>query len=360
MDSASRFRVIEVAGWGLDTVASFQYYPKWVCDNSDPTKIFATCRYILDEKPIFTVDGDRTVVEPSALYGTGEKVWVNIKKHNEQLQTFRRNREHKDIFEINELNDYLSSIIKNITPVYDSVLLASRPTGDSNRLRISIHSPVTLGVYDSSGNFTGKVCPTDSDFCYAKEEIPNSSYLEFGEGKYLNLPEENMQRVVLQGTDTGTFTYESEKVLPDDTSVTTRFIDIPVTSQTTAEIVTNPNNQTQELKLDTNGDKISDITIQPSNIFDPISYLQVMRKTIEGLDITKARKNGFLNRIDNTIKAIQKGKIDKTKLKVDRFTSILDKRIDRKDPKKPRPHMLTKTDAEQLLLMLDTLLNNLN
>jgi hypothetical protein len=67
-----------------------------------------------------------------------------------------------------------------------------------------------------------------------------------------------------------------------------------------------------------------------------------------------------LNRIDATIKAIQKGKINRAKLKLERFEGVLNIIIDRKDSKKTRPHKITKVEAEQLLIMLDTLLNNLN
>ena len=40
-------RVIEIAGWGQDTLASFEYYPKSVCSG-------LSCHFVLDEKPDFT------------------------------------------------------------------------------------------------------------------------------------------------------------------------------------------------------------------------------------------------------------------------------------------------------------------
>lgn len=358
-------RVIEVAGWGLDTVASFEYYSDRQCG---PMGLNGSieCDYFLDERPRFTIDGDKTVVVPSAQYMSSttsniEKYWVDIEKHNSELFLgVRRNREHKDILEVNSLNNMIKSVIQKTDIVFDTILKNTEPIDSKNRFRLSVHSPVTLGAYDPLGNFTGKVCPTGYDFCYVRDEIPNSSYLEFGEGKYLNLPEENMKKVVLEGTDIGTFTYESEKVTPGGDSVVVRFVDIPVTSQTTIEVSTNPVTQNMDMKIDTNSDGVIDITIQPNETFDPVTYLQVMRKTVENLDIIKARRNSFLNRIDATIKAIQKGKISKAKLKIERFENVLDKIISKKDPKKIKPHRLTKTEAEQLLLMLDTLLNNLN
>ena len=224
-------------------------------------------------------------------------------------------------------------------------------TVTKNRNKISVHSPVTLEAYDSFENFTGKICSENSDFCQIVENIPNSSYMEFGEGKYLNADEENINKVILRGTDIGIFTYESEIVLPTGESTKIVFTDIPITSQTTAEISINPNTQTQELKLDVDSDGTMDITIQPNNQFDPIVYLQVMRKTIENSDITESRKNGFINRIDATIKEIQKGKIDKAKLKTEKFMHVLGTIIDKKEPKKPKPHRLSGAETEQLLII---------
>lgn len=357
----SSMRVIEVAGWGLDTVASFKYYPKYSCDRKG---FSAVCGYILDEHPRFTSDGDKTVVVPSAQYmnflGSAEKYWVDLPTHNKQLLLARRNRQHKDILEVDSLNNLIQSVIKKEEVIFDTVLKNVEPTTTSNRLRLSIHSPVTIDAYDKDGNHTGKVCPSDSEFCYAEENILNSSYFEFGEGVYINLPEDQMSQVKLQGTDIGTFTYDSEKVLPNGTSTTSSFVDIPVTAQTQAEITLNPSTQTPQLALDVTGDGITDFNLSPSTTFDSIMYLQIMKATIDSLDLTPAKIKSFDNRVDNIIKLIQKGKIDKAKLKADKFKSVLEKRLAKPDHKHPKPKKLTKTDAQLLLDMLNKLLDNLN
>ena len=376
-------KVVEVAGWGLDTLASFQYYPKWICDNTDTTKIFATCRYILDEKPIFTVDGDKTVVESSAHYMNGadaEKVWVNLPAHNRELNRLRRNREHKDILEVDQLNNFILSLIKKEEIVYNNVLTDTKPIDTSTHLRINIHSPVSIGAYDknTNPNFTGKVCSLISDFCYKQEDIPNSSYMEFGEGKYVNLPEDSLQKIVLQGTDIGTFTYESEKVLPTGEVTLTTFIDIAVTTQTKAEVTLNTTTQVPELALDVTGDGTIDFIIAPKVEFDPILFLQIMRKTIESFDISKQQKNTLIKRIDDTIKAIQKGKINKSKLKIEQFRKALtihpkENEKDRQERERKneqehekehgenkKPKQLAPSDVQILLTMLNQLLDNLN
>lgn len=348
-EAPASLKVFEVAGWGLDTVASFLYKPSDKCVS---TQGVGVCQRVLEEKPMFTADGDVTVVSPSAMFGVGEKVWVNIPAYNAGLT---KNRDHGSILEITEIDNFISSIIKKEIPVYGLVLATTKPTDDTNRLRISIHSPVTIGAYDKDENFTGKVCSLTSDFCYAQEDIPNSSYIEFGEGKYINMPEESVQKVILQGTDIGTFTYESAQILPDGQSATTTFMDIPVTAQTKAEVTLNAT-QIPELALDVNGDGSVDFNITPQTEFDPILFLQIMRKTVEGFDINKGQKQKIYSRIDDTIKVIQKGKIGKAKLKVEQFKKIFVAESDRKE----KPNHLTQTNIQMLITMLNQLLDNLN
>jgi len=350
-------RVIEVAGWGLDTIASFEYYP--ICENSSSLG----CTFILDERPRFTSDGDKTVVVPSAHYtsflGGAEKYWINLPRYN-RFFNFSVDRQHKDILEVDSLNNLIKSVLQKTDITFDDILRNSEPIDDSSRLRLSIHSPVTLDAYDSEGNHTGKICPQNSDFCYTEENIVNSSYLEFGEGKYINLPEDQMSKVTLQGTDIGTFTYESERVSPDGTSTTSSFIDIPVTTQTQAEITLNQDTGSPQLALDVTGDDIPDFAIVPNANFDPVTYLQIMKATIDSLDLPPSKIKTFDKRVDTIIKSIQKGKISKASLKAEKFKSFLEKRLRKTDSKKPHPQKISKSDAQLLLDMLNKLLDNIN
>ena len=84
-----------------------------------------------------------------------------------------------------------------------------------------------------------------------------------------------------------------------------------------------------------------------------------MKAIIDSLDLTQAQKNIFDKRVDNIIKSIQKGKIDKAKLKTDKFKSFLQKKLSKTDPKHPKPKKLSKTDAQLLLDMLNKLLDNI-
>ena len=323
-------KVIDIAGWGKETVGGITYTGK-------------------DIEPIFTMRGDHTVVSASVLYGQGEKYWLDLT--NSKLN-------HENIFEDSQLLDFINNII-NKQPLQFSIITTSEPQQLGNRLHFGVHSPVSIGVYDIQGNFTGKVCDDVTGSCVVEENIPGSSYYEFGEGKYVNLGEGNLQKAVLQGTGVGTFTFNSEVVSPNGQTNISSFVDIPVTTETQAEITLNQTTNIPELKLDVTGDGVVDFTLAPSVVFDPIAYLQIMKTTINSLDLTQAKKDALGKRIDNTIKLIQKGKIDKAKLKAEKFVTAMNKVLQKPDPKKPRPKNISKADAQVILDMLNGLLDNL-
>jgi pimeloyl-ACP methyl ester carboxylesterase len=357
-------RVIEMAGWGLDTVASFEYSPMLNdCSLQNPS---CPPTYTLDERPRFTADGDKTVVVPSAQYmsSTGnnnvEKYWINLLKVNIDKPNFDPVINHGNILEINSLLDFISSTIQKLSLDNSPYIKTTVPVDTGNRFRISIHSPVTLDAYDADGNHTGKICPQGSDFCYAEENISNSSYMEFGDGKYINLPEDKVHSVRLQGIDIGTFTYDSEQVLPDGTSTTSSFVYIPVTTQTEAEITLDPNTGTLQLALDVTGDGVTDFVLAPNSVFDPILYLQIMKVTIDSLDLNQGRIISFNNRVDHVIGLIQRGEINQAKLRVEKFKSVLEKKLSKRDKEHPNVKILSKADAQLLLDMLNKLLDNLS
>ncbi|MCX6702075.1 MAG: alpha/beta hydrolase [Candidatus Zambryskibacteria bacterium] len=329
MTIPSSIKVIEIAGWGKATIAGMTYTGN-------------------DLEPIYTYNGDKTVVSQSALYGQGDKYWLDLS---------RSKLEHKNITEDPDLLTFIQSIIENNSVT--TKIQNTQPIQNTTRLHLSVHSPITIGVTDISGNFTGKVCDTNGD-CYIQEDIPGSTYNEFGEGKYVTLAENDLQKVTMQGTDIGTFTFNFEKVMPDGTTQMQTFQDIPVTPQTKAEVIVNQSTHIPQITLDLTSDGITDFTIQPKADFDPILFLQILRKTIESFDANKGQKEKLYGRIDDTIKAIQKGKINKAKLKIEQFRKILAIHPKEKEKEKNESKKLTITDTQLLITMLNQLLDNLN
>jgi len=323
--------VVSVAGWGKSTVAGITYADS-------------------DIQPIFTIRGDQTVVIPSALYGQGSKYWLDLS--NSKLK-------HANILEDTQLLNFLGDIIEQKS-VTSSGLKNTEPTQVGNRLHLSVHSPVSIGVYDNQNNFTGKVCDTGTGQCAIQEDVPGSSYFEFGEGKYVSLGQDKVQKIKLQGTDIGTFTLNSEVIAPSGHLDVSSFVDIPVTTQTQGELIVNSQTNIPNLTLDVTGDGVIDFTLDPSSNFDPVMYLQIMKATVSSLDLSQVKISVFNKRIDAIIKSIQKGKIEKAKLRADKFKVVLEKKLTKADPRHPKIKKLSKTDAQLLLDMLNKLLDNLS
>ena len=116
-------KLIQIAGWGVPkTLSSTEYgtQRKTVCNG-------LSCQFwadYLDPDFKFTIDGDGTVVSPSALWMSGvERYWVDLGKYNKNhpfSTAFGFNSmEHKNILEISEVLDIVNSIIVN---KYDVVL----------------------------------------------------------------------------------------------------------------------------------------------------------------------------------------------------------------------------------------------
>ncbi len=282
----SAIRLIQIAGWGLDTIAGFQYTSIKPCKSI--TQEGCTGSYVLDEKPVFTFDGDKTVISPSAIAMDGENYWVNLLEHNRQLIiSLRRNRQHKDILEVNSLENLLSSIIKKQSPVLDLVLTNTKPVDNSNRLRLSVHSPITIEATDSYGAFTGKVCFQTLSSCYLREDIPNSGYYEFGEGKYINMVEDGAKNIKLKGTGTGTFTFNADEYSGESLIASTTFKDVPVNPNTIVTLeVQNTLGSLSSMHVDVNGDGMVDVNLVP--------------KLNEVVVFPKYRFDGFLQPINDT------------------------------------------------------------
>ena len=334
--------VSQVAGWGLDTLSGTKYTLGKDCGMNS-----AFCSTVIDAEPIFTSDGDNTVVTSSATAINTNTYYVNLPAHNAQLLSLRRNRGHADILEISELQQLLKNIIISTSTVaVPDLITTTKPLASAKQspsLHIGVHSPVSIDAYDRAGNHTGLVPNPDpnSDLQLVEENIPNSYYLNFGEGKYIGIPTEAGVALQLQGTGYGTFTL--------DVGATT-FTDIPVTPMTVAHI-NNSASTTPQLSLDVEGDGKDDYILQPNKSFDPILYLESLKQTVVAFNLKKSLEKDLLTKIDKVISLVKKGKIDKAETKIQKLIF----RAQKKKSKK-----IADADKEQFVTMLNQLLTNLN
>jgi hypothetical protein len=109
-EPASTTKVIQVAGWGIETISGIDYQLKRD-SYTLPHKSY---------KPRYVIDGDGTVVVPSALWMSTsspnvERWWVNLLRFNRNSIIF--GIKHKDILEISNLSNFIKSKITNSTYV---------------------------------------------------------------------------------------------------------------------------------------------------------------------------------------------------------------------------------------------------
>lgn len=244
-------KVIQVAGWGEETLSRIDY--KSYVD-------FWGSEY-LSYKPFHVVDGDGTVVVPSALWMSTispnvERWWVDLPSYD-TLTNFERI--HKDILEITNLRNFIKSKIEDsdfTDP--DNILVNNTSTliSSGSRLHYTLHSPLTLGVIDSEGRYTGQDPVTKK----IREEIPGINYKKIGDVQFISAPAELAYTVKMQGYQNGSFALDVEKQEGNNVSSFASFQGIPssVSTIATMDVVSNMEIADSELKIDQNGDGIID------------------------------------------------------------------------------------------------------
>ena len=268
-------RVITIAGWGNETLSSIEYTREQNGCAAQTVLGCASPTYSgqITYNPHIVIDGDGTVVESSAQWTSGAsttRYWVNLDTYNCQtpftclpqngpLSVFRT--AHANIFEVPQLNTLLSNLITNSSAGLPQYITATQPmyNGTEPRLHFVLHSPLTLGFIDSSGNYTGSTATT------SVSNIPGVDYERFGEVQWLSVPKSLAGKVIMRGTGTGTFALDIESVNGNTTLATTTFAAVPTATSTVATIIIDPNTsptQGATLSVDFNGDGTVDRTLQ--------------------------------------------------------------------------------------------------
>ena len=250
---ASTTRVIQVGGWGEETLAGINYK---TCQNQSspvPYKCF---------KPQFVIDGDGTVVVPSALWMSTsspnvERWWVDLGQYNKSRPTILKTK-HADILEISNLTEFVKSRVMNQN-FTDDIVVNSDSTlisGDT-RLHFTLHSPLTLGVTDALGRYTGQDPITNEII----EEIPNVDFRVIGGTQFLSIPSDMVGQVKLKGYENGVFALDIDKQQGNSVIESTSFQGIP--TSTTTVVTLNINNlvASSTMNIDSNGDGTVDLLL---------------------------------------------------------------------------------------------------
>ncbi len=277
----SGIQLYQIAGWGNETVGNISYRNGgfYHCLRYNPC---------LDEDLGIVVDGDGTVVTPSALTMSTSspnvsRYWVDLNQFNKDNRlTIPLGRDHADILEVGQLNDLIDGIIINSAaqlPQYISKEVPSHLI--QKRLRYFLHSPLSIEINDKNGNHLKLATSTR----ILENTIPGATYTEFGDIKYVSVPAEDLPTLRLEGESAGGFTLKIEEVEGNSILATTTFADIP--SATTTIATMNFSDGTiagaSPLSLDVNGDGTTVYSLTPKLdglvVFNPLT-VTVDNKTI--------------------------------------------------------------------------------
>jgi len=217
--------VFQVAGRGIDTVSSIEYFEGR--KGKKPVLLY---------KPAFRSDGDGTVVTESAwaLRDTDNvsKFWVDLKLAGRGLS---RNRSHADILEVDGLRNFILEVlsedphdIRHRAEVPSAATLLQKDM--QKKTRIIVYSPdVLVHAWDSQGNHTG----ISSSTGLIETNVPGSDYLEFGDVVSVVLPSTGSQ-VTISGSSTSTSTpaddgsisIDIDEVLGDEVATSSSYGDV--------------------------------------------------------------------------------------------------------------------------------------
>ena len=326
-------RVVQVAGWGIPTTKAVEY---------------KTSHGIPSYKTLFTVEGDKTVVYPSAISSVADEMYFfNMIDYNKALNS---NVQHRDLLNTNTLQGLIQSVIKKEDVANIDFLSTTKPliTNLDDQLIVSTHSPVILGAYDQLGNFTGIDLNQDlsADILSISENIPSSTFLYTSESQYIFLPKEGTYNFVYKGIGNGPTTVAVENFTADVATPVVSYTDIPTTSNTTATFtVQSATPEDAEIALDVNGDgTVDDIISADGTELSLNELLIIIKEKISTLSIKDKLKQNLLKRIFSLEKNIENKKQKNAKI-----LANLQKKISKQEIK------ISTVDATGITSLLDIL-----
>lgn len=196
-------KVYQIAGTGLTTQSGITYFTDKECTARDFLKLFKCTAYSdkLGFRPNDVIDGDDTVVSPSALAisdgnANVQRWWLNLKRYNEA----NVDRVHKDIFEVQDVTNFIKNTLEATTSSPYLYLTNTEPAlPDVDRLVFDLHSPLDLSVTTSNGGVISSSSVT----------VEGAIYKRFGEMQHISMPDTADKKTVsLLGEATGSFTLE--------------------------------------------------------------------------------------------------------------------------------------------------------
>lgn len=266
-EAPAGIEVHQIAGIGEDTLAGVTY--KTIKKCVDRSITFRCTRFedALSYTPNLVLDGDGTVVVPSALAMSDSKAkrwWVDLNDYNSLLE-LNRDRKHSDILEVDELRQFIfNNLLSYVDSEAPKYIHSTAPEIDGDKLMFTLHSPLSLSAVDEHGNVANANETT----------IPGANYQRFGEVQVITLPTGTNFTIILDGEEEGSFTLEMAELEDGEVVATSTLTGIPSSANTFATITFTGDSleDSGALEVDYNGDGLTDLTYTPKigkEIFTP-------------------------------------------------------------------------------------------
>jgi pimeloyl-ACP methyl ester carboxylesterase len=315
--------VFEIVGVGLPTLSSITYRSiteqkctvvgggAVLCVDEDDLKPFAN----------LTRWGDETVVAASAdgYGGDKEKLYLDLFSVSDDNANINEPIiRHYNLSELPELH----ALVKNILLTSDALstlpkFISTTPPSFSQELSVEvIDSPVRMLGKDTQGNETGVKVVGGKE--QVVQEIPGSSYFEFGDTKYLVLPANSERTVTLEGTAWGGYTLQTGTLTTDDQFVlTSRMVNASVTPTMWAEYTKNASGYTG-IKTDLDGDGQYELmTTMDGGVLATTSVFDRLRAVLDTTSLSSPHKKPLLllvGTMERMVKVKQQNKVTKKML----------------------------------------------
>jgi hypothetical protein len=251
-------RVYQIAGTGLPTPSQLTYFTDRACVNRT---FFLCTEYApkLGYRVVTTVDGDATVPVPSSLAlpesDNVERWWLDIASYNSDgiFGLSNNNREHKNLFEINEISIFINDLIQNHTVKEYNYISSSEPDiNDDERLIFQLHSPLDLSLETGSGQVVSS----------STNDIPGALYRRYGELQYISVPRTEDLELVLVGQGTGSFTLDIEEVADREVVERVTMSGLPVSTSTSVRMAVGTEDNIEELVLSVDYDGDGEVDVE--------------------------------------------------------------------------------------------------
>ena len=334
----NNIRVVQVAGWGRPTTKAIEYRNR---------------HFLPNYKIKFTIEGDKTVVYPSAISSiVDETYFFDLDAYN----TFEddSNFQHRDLLSSPPIQNILKVVMKEGNILTNSFIRTTKPEPGNitDQLIVSTHSPVILGVYDELNNFTG-IDPAQNlsaEILTITEDISGSTFLYTSDSQHIFLPKDGTYNFIYKGIGDGPTTVEIQDFIADVAIPLATYSDIPTTPSTSATFAVNSQNPEKTIiKIDTNNDGETDglIVSDETNISD---LLTLLKEKIQSLDIKDKLKNNLLKKIENLKKKIEKKKRnDKSLISIkNKINNIINKVV-----KKGKKGKIADSDVREIVDLLE-------